>query len=137
MDVAVDELPTHALTLWQPWAWLVARGIKTIENRPWGFQQKSFRGWFWVHAGVRNQRREREDWDFAYGAIIGRAMITDVVFPRGTLFHPREPVPWHFPDQFGFRVERAVMLAVPVPCRGYQQFWRVPETVQRELRSAA
>jgi hypothetical protein len=25
---------THCLTLWQPWAWCVAHGGKTIENRP-------------------------------------------------------------------------------------------------------
>lgn len=30
-----DTIRMPCLTLWQPWAALVAAGLKTIENRPW------------------------------------------------------------------------------------------------------
>ncbi len=36
-----------ALTLWQPWATLVAVGAKRIETRSWG---TSYRGWLAIHA---------------------------------------------------------------------------------------
>jgi len=42
----------RALSLWQPWAWLLAHGHdhptgKRVENRPWS---TDFRGWFLIHA---------------------------------------------------------------------------------------
>ena len=155
---ALVTLPERALTLWQPWAWLVAAGHKPIENRPRGFSHKSFRGDFWIHAG---REAWKEQWfivrgmcdellvaafvlpdlgELTFGAIIGRATITDIVPPRHPLLGKYDPapiVPWHFPDQYGFRVEKAQLLKKPVRCRGYQGFWHVPEPVLAELQEAA
>lgn len=39
-----------AITLWQPWASLVAVGVKTIETRSWS---TSYRGPIAIHAGAR------------------------------------------------------------------------------------
>ncbi len=39
-----------ATTLWQPWAQLVALGVKTIETRSW---RTSYRGPLAIHAGLR------------------------------------------------------------------------------------
>jgi len=39
----------RGLTLWQPWAELIARGAKRWETRSW---QASWRGWILVHAGA-------------------------------------------------------------------------------------
>lgn len=120
------RLPTHALTLHQPYAWLVSLGYKDIENRPRTFSHRSFRGDFWIHAGLVESQ---ETWDqarghtdrvlgadfllppfgeLALGAIIGRATITGV----------------H-------------LLKVHVMARGYQGFWRVPSDVLAKLREAA
>lgn len=154
------ELPRRALTLWQPWAWLVAHGHKPIENRSPGFAHKSFRGWFWIHAGKLSDRDEKrvangeatdawlaahdfccqhnflgmpalDDASMHFGAIIGRARIIGVIEP-----HPREPVRWHMPDQYGFILADATALKTPVPCRGYQAFWRVTASVLEQLRVA-
>lgn len=147
-------LPTRALTLWQPWAWLVASGFKPIENRPRGFSHKSFRGDFWIHA-AQESSASISSWplaerlcseilgpgflipsahDLSFMAIIGRATIVGAVMPVGHALH--EPgVPWHFPDQYGFKVERAQLLSRPVPCRGYQGFWNVPVAVLAELEA--
>ena len=103
----MTALPTRALTLWQPYAWLVATGEKPLENRPRGFAQKSFRGEFWIHAGKHEP--DDDDWDrvltmcreatgtddlgeramnawssgnLALGAIIGRGTIAGIVPPR-------------------------------------------------------
>lgn len=160
-------IPERALTLWQPWAWLVAAGHKNIENRPPGFSFKSFRGDFWIHAGTDNARSDEwweDQWltvrgvcdellgpdfvlptlgELVFGAIIGRATITGIIPPRyemkGDVLFKSEapPVPWHFPEQYGFKLESAVLLENPVPCRGYQGFWRVPAPVLQQLREAA
>jgi hypothetical protein len=162
--------PDRALTLWQPWAWLVAAGHKPIENRPRGFSHKSFRGDFWIHAGSAPlaqggghlfDAKLIDAWqsarvlcdgllghDFelpplnahAYGAIIGRATVVGIMPPRQPLIGERYPMPvtpWHFPDQYGFRVEGAQLLAKPVPCRGFQGFWKVPTPVLEQLKGAA
>lgn len=39
-----------ALSIRQPWAWLIIHGFKPLENRSWNTQ---FRGRFFVHAGLR------------------------------------------------------------------------------------
>jgi hypothetical protein len=153
-------LPTRAITLWQPWAWLVANGHKGIENRPRGFSHKSFRGDFWIHAAAESSK-SIASWPLAqklcaellgedfqippayvldFGAIIGRATITGIIPPRVSQTLEiwdagiaRRPVPWHFPEQYGFVVESARTLAAPVPCRGYQGFWNVPADVLSKL----
>ena len=33
-----------AISLWQPWASLVAEGVKTIETRSWAPPKNSYRG---------------------------------------------------------------------------------------------
>ena len=37
-----------ALSIKQPWAWLIVMGFKTVENRTW---HTKFRGEFLIHAG--------------------------------------------------------------------------------------
>lgn len=39
-----------ALSVRQPWAWLIVNGFKSIENRDW---PTNFRGQFLVHAGKK------------------------------------------------------------------------------------
>ena len=39
-----------ALSIRQPWAWLIARGVKTVENRTWA---TNFRGRFYIHASAK------------------------------------------------------------------------------------
>jgi len=150
------RIPERALTLWQPWAWLVANGHKGVENRPPGFSHKSFRGDFWIHAAAESSK-SIGSWplavklcaeligpdfqipnarDLSFGAIIGRATITGILVPKGHMFH-KPDVRWHFSHQYGFIVENAVALEKPVACRGYQGFWSVPHGVLACLSAPA
>lgn len=43
-----------ALSIRQPWAWLIVNGLKDVENRDWPTQ---FRGELLVHAGLTLPRR--------------------------------------------------------------------------------
>lgn len=77
-----------ALSIQQPWAWLIVNGHKDIENRTW---TTIFRGVFLVHAGKNFDRdgyryiRSRhaitmpEEKDFPKGGIVGSAELIDCV----------------------------------------------------------
>ena len=59
-----------ALSIRQPWAWLIIHGGKDIENRCW---PTKFRGRMLIHAAKGMTRAEHEDAiDFAVGAIQAR-----------------------------------------------------------------
>ncbi len=154
------ELPTHAISLIQPWAWLMLElppeHRKDVENRTWNTR---FRGDVWVHAskgmtaddyaGALDTAAEILGYiprapsfhDIKRGGIVGRFRIVEVVPPRdpravGDLRVLPPPRRWHFPDQFGFVVRDA--RAVPfVPCKGALGFWRVPTDVLEQLARTA
>lgn len=44
------EIPLKALSIMQPWAWLIVNGHKDIENRDWATK---FRGPVAIHAGKK------------------------------------------------------------------------------------
>lgn len=133
----------RALTLWQPWAGVVAAGLKLIENRPWCAP-----GWIrgrriWLHAGRRYDKPSavaitealRDD-EFmpplaeVMGAILGSTRVVGCV-------HHFEQVPagqgrwWSGPH--AWVLEDTVALTAPVACRGHQKLWRVPDEVRRVL----
>lgn len=81
-----------AISIRQPWAWLVAAGHKTVENRS---KPHSYRGPLLIHAGQKFDRlqwwavkewleevfpriRLPEPGELALGALIGRAVLVDV-----------------------------------------------------------
>ncbi len=123
----------RALSIRQPWAWLVVNGFKDIENRTWS---TSFRGRVYVHAG---QRMVLEDYpeqrehirragivipsDLPRGAIIGEVTITDCTGWSDS--------PW-FCGPYGFALEDALAYSQPVPYRGQLGFFSVDEGVVAE-----
>ena len=74
-----------ALSIRQPWAWLITHDYKDIENRTW---KTNFRGTFLVHAP---KKVDREGYRFARaqgifippcpptGGIVGSAVLVDCV----------------------------------------------------------
>ena len=145
------DFPDRALTLWQPWAWLVMHGFKPIENRPKSVTYSSFRGPIWIHSGLHFDE-ERYDMaaallrrihpyarmparsrflDYPRGVILGRVNVIGVLPPGGS------KMDWHFEDHYGFILRDVVKLAQPVKCRGYQGIWTVPSATLEELRKAA
>lgn len=86
-----QERPMKALSVQQPWAWLIVNGYKDIENRTWA---TTFRGRFWVHAGKKVEKAGyeflREHFPELYticppakeierGGLVGQTTITDCV----------------------------------------------------------
>lgn len=118
-----------ALSILQPWAWLIANGHKDIENRVW---RTNYRGGFLVHAGKRWGAEQRADVAFVraefpqiplpesfdLGGLVGQARIVDCVEDHGS--------PW-FNGPFGFVIAGASPLPF-TPCKGMLNFFdpRVP-----------
>lgn len=60
MSLVEDLVELKALSLWQPWASLVAAGVKSIETRSWS---TSYRGPLGIHAARRRPETMRlGDW---------------------------------------------------------------------------
>jgi len=121
-----------ALSIIQPWAWLIVHGHKPVENRRW---PTSFRGQFLIHAGKKFDH-EAIFWlreiankspvsgidriilplTFARGCIIGRADLVDCVTSH--------PSPW-FSGPYGFVIAQPREIP-PAPLRGQLGFFEVP-----------
>lgn len=132
-----------ALTLIQPWAGLVASGVKLVENRPWKPPAAMIGERFAIHAGKKldldtvddllaQGERERKSW-YVRGALIGTARlvacITNSQQLTGDLIDQRR---WFF-GPFGFVLADVRQLAEPVPCKGMLGFWQLPDELAAEV----
>lgn len=110
-----------AISIMQPWAWLIVHGHKDVENRSW---PTSFRGPVLIHAGKRSDPDYSDtiDWDwpdierpdyFERGGIVGEAEIVDCVTASAS--------PW-FQGSYGFVIRNARPLPFR-PCRGMLGFF--------------
>jgi hypothetical protein len=115
----------RALSIRQPWAWLIVNGGKDIENRSWNTMH---RGLVLIHASKGMKLREYNEAlafaDDAAGAARPRAPSFDMLERGGiigaarlTSVHVPDEIgsPWHVPGCFGFRLEQVA----PLPFRPY------------------
>lgn len=142
-----------ALSLWQPWATLIAVGAKQIETRHWSV---GYRGWLAIHAAKKSSPQLRElahSWPFAeylepwvhehgplpLGAIVAVARLdgcleADVALDTVSS-SPHELEFGHYgPGRVGWVLRGVVALPRPVPCNGEQGLWVPPTEVVDELR---
>lgn len=139
-----------ALSIRQPWAWLIVRPdltgeqrdaaiqrgeLKDIENRTWS---TSFRGRMYIHAAKGMTRGEYDDVvmhllfsgcpeitlpafeDLERGGIVGAATLAQCIPPRH-----RGLCWWHMPGQYGFKLVDVEPLAFR-PLKGALGFFEVP-----------
>ena len=117
--------PLMALSIRQPWAWLILNGGKDIENRNWPTR---FRGRFLIHAAKGMTRADYEEAggiavdigitlppseQLQRGGIVGEAEIVDCVTDSES--------PW-FCGRFGFVLRNAMTLPF-APCLGALRFF--------------
>lgn len=118
-----------ALSIRQPWAWLIAEGIKDIENRTW---KTDYRGKLIIHA---SKLWDQEGYEFItykkrgwvpgknyhhYGMILGIVEMVDCVN-----HHTSE---WFF-GPWGFVFEKAKMINTPIKYRGALGLFNVPDGI--------
>lgn len=119
-----------ALSIMQPWAWLIVNGHKAIENRNW---RCHYRGPILIHAGKKADKEPLQDllrgWHpvtgqlmpreftppdrLRFGGIVGEAEIVDCV--------ERSDDPW-FVGRFGIVLRNAKPLPFR-PCKGALGFF--------------
>lgn len=138
-----------ALSFRQKFAWLTARGFKTVENRPW---RTRFRGRFLIHASASTlplpgwsegkikgilTPLEYEEWLGApiyYGVIIGAGTVVDCVDSAGEINIKYKNIcdaRW-FTGPHALIIVNAVPYDKPIPCRGALGFF-VPQLTAEGL----
>lgn len=130
-----------ALSIRQPWAWLIVNGHKDVENRDW---PTKFRGPLWIHAG---KTKDREQYEAAaemaeevgivlppidaldYGGLVGRSFLLDCVTASDSHW---------FVGEHGFLLRSSLPMPF-APCRGMLGFFNVPadalEAIDREQQT--
>lgn len=114
-----------ALTICQPYAELIARGLKPIENRTWPTR---YRGQLLIHAGKSREWMDDGDTDvypdMVFGAIIAIAELIHCVrlehLPPKLSGHEHANGPWCWILAHVQRIE-------PIPARGAQGLWDFDE----------
>jgi hypothetical protein len=146
-----------ALTLWQPWAWAILHlplGLaKPVENRDWMPPRGVIGTRIALHGGKRYDAAARHSIAGAnmdayillpsdarrfYGGILGTVRLVGVVEERrgyielvaggwGEVTRER-CAPW-FVGRYGWLFDQRRVLDTPIPCRGFQKLWTVPDDV--------
>ena len=113
-----------AISVRQPWSWLICHGFKDIENRTW---RTEYRGPVLIRASKTyddsiqgeheclNGIDVPESQSFDFGGIVGVAEITDCISASSS--------PW-FSGPFGFVIRNARPLPF-MPVRGQLGFFEV------------
>jgi ASCH domain len=119
------DFTMKALSIRQPWAWLIINGFKDIENRSW---PTKFRGKIYVHAGKVITDEEYLDaflvaqkngvmlplgHELERGGIVGEVEIVDCVNGSKS--------PWFF-GEYGFVLREAKPIPFQ-PCKGALGFF--------------
>lgn len=124
---------TPALSIRQPWAWLIVNGHKDIENRDW---PTSFRGRLLVHAG---QTMAHSYYDQVCAELLRHGLLPDSMpayeaLPRGgfvgwthvTDCSQQHPSPWKQAGSYGFVLRDSSPIPF-VPFKGRLSFFNVPD----------
>lgn len=130
----------RCISLWQPWATLLVTGQKKNETRDW---HTSYRGQLLVHAAATKNAEVREymgdplfqrhlkiGWDkpLPFGAIVGFVNLKDCVstdvFVPGFLEYAFGN---YAPNRFAWITTNQVPFEEPIPFKGKQGFFDVPD----------
>ena len=137
----------RALSIRQPWAWLICAGHKDIENRDWKLPAYGFfpPQRIFVHTGIKRSGWDKHfqgdalaeyrfikarlpdiefPIDLFYGGIIGEVDITGCVERSNSVW---------FVGRYGFTLANPVFYENPIPCRGMLGFFNPDKYGQGSL----
>jgi len=142
------DKPIYALSIKQPWAWLICKGFKDIENRDWPIgrnpnyglhqsQKANFRielpQRIYVHAGLSKSEITQETIDFIWSIIkvdgikeynkstLDYGAIIGEVTITGCVTESKSP--W-FVGKYGFTLIDPILYNNPIPYRGQLGFFK-------------
>lgn len=111
-----------AITIKNPWAYLICSGEKDIENRSW---RTNFRGRVLIHTAKTYDCRDfvpRVICPSPQSAIIGSVEIVDCIWNSSSK--------WSFSDCWNWVLENPELFDHPIlDIRGALSFWDVPEGI--------
>lgn len=127
-----------AVTICQPYAALIVREEKLVENRTW---PTNYRGRILIHAGKSREWLDEDDEpEFAekgdplvFGAVVGEARLADCLhIDRIQSGHYDMKYPWlqehmHAHGPWCWVLADVKRYAAPVPWRGAQGLWDFPD----------
>lgn len=137
----------RGLTLWEPWATLIALGEKRYETRRW---RRAWRGWLAIHASKKwNAELTAQcleepyrtalagygiNRSFPLGCIVAVAQVVGYIETTRAHISDKERAfgDWS-PDRWGWKLSNVVRLDEPIPCRGSQGLWVVPDEIVAQL----
>ena len=133
-----------ALTLYQPWASLIAIGAKQFETRSWPAPRTAIGDVVAIHAGHKEDRSFRwEDdevlsilgsEDLPKGAIVATGRLIKVLPTWSAQVSSQER---HLGDystgRYAWRFAEVVQLTSPMPAKGHLGLWTVPEDLVNEI----
>lgn len=133
-----------AISIKQPWAQLILKAGKDIENREW---PSRFRGRIAIHASAKMHKNDLMDacdfmasWipgfsheifqkeakSYPVGAVLGTVEIVDCVTESDS--------PW-FVGTYGFVLQNPIIFPVPIPARGSLGIWEWQEPHTESITS--
>ncbi|RCG19073.1 ASCH domain-containing protein [Sphaerisporangium album] len=133
----------RALSIQQPWAHLIASGVKDIENRTW---KTAHLGLIAIHAS------KTADGDAVIRTEEGRALIADALARGAIRFGAIIAVTeitgchrdcaagtgmcsvWAVRGQWHWHLANTRALATPIPAAGRLGLWPLSEGIERQLR---
>lgn len=117
-----------ALSIKQPWAELILRGVKDVENRTW---ETAYRGQLLIHAGKRIDKEALQTLSVEYEfkqlptGILG---VCELV-KASTVVRSR----WHERGYTGFYLENVRGFSQPIPFNGMLLIFDVPDELVRKV----
>jgi hypothetical protein len=147
----------RVLSIGQPWATLIVRGVKPFEARSWS---TPFRGEIAIHASsaIKGWVRDACQTDRLIRKALRRAGIDNIDdLPRGTVIgtaviqniHRAKTIESEltpdifalcgdlYEDDFLWRLERPKELRIPVPVKGKLNLWTLPENIATRVAEGA
>ena len=138
-EVAIPQLANtiKTITLWQPWASLVAHGAKHYETRSWS---TNYRGWLAIHAAKRKPEGFTvaaqvlaevgyTSWgEMPTGAVVAVARLSDVNSTDDRAFieslsEQERAFGDYSPGRYAWKLEDARRLEEPIAVAGKQGLW--------------
>jgi len=126
-----------SLTVLQPWAGAIAYGAKRIENRSWPIPRGDVGQAIAIHAAksidLGAVPPDGESWpagQWAVGAILAAATLKGCHHASKCASETGLCSPWAQQGQFHWELAEVRPIAEPVPCRGFQKLWTVPEQAE-------
>lgn len=132
-----------ALSIKQPWAWLIVNGFKPIENRTWN---TNLRGQFLIHAGKELDHEAFRRLPMLFpeikfpslaelerGGIVGQAELVDCLPPGSERELSVQNRRW-YQGEYGFVMNKAKPLPFR-PLKGMLGFFAVPDAFVEGMKN--